>query len=168
MPKIIENLESKLIAEAFRQIKEVGYGATTIRSIAQACGVGVGTVYNYFPSKDALLASHLLADWNDCVTAINAVSTYSDSYKPVLHCIYDQLLAYTLRHHDIFHDESAMSSFVGSSAHYHTLLRGQIAVPLRKFCENGFTAEFIAESLLVWTIEGKDFSDIFGILEKLF
>ena len=43
MPKIIENLESKLIEEAFHQIRDVGYSATTIRSIAKACGVGVGT-----------------------------------------------------------------------------------------------------------------------------
>ena len=167
MPKIIENLESKLIEEAFHQIRDVGYSATTIRSIAKACGVGVGTVYNYFPSKDALLASYLLDDWSECVTAINAVSTYSDTCKPVLHCIYDQLLAYTQRHQTIFQDDGAMASFAGSSAHYHAMLRSQLAAPLRKFCENDFTADFIAESLLVWTIEGKAFDDISGILEKL-
>ena len=45
MPKIIENLEDRLIQEARRQIAESGYGATTIRSVAKGCGVGVGTVY---------------------------------------------------------------------------------------------------------------------------
>lgn len=50
MPKIIKNLESKLIAEAQKQILAQGYGAVTIRSVANACGVGVGTVYNYFSS----------------------------------------------------------------------------------------------------------------------
>ncbi len=51
MPKIIENLQSKLIEEAKKQIEEAGYGAMTIRSVAKACGVGVGTVYNYFSSS---------------------------------------------------------------------------------------------------------------------
>ena len=41
MPKIIENLESRLLAEAERQIREDGYSAMTIRSVAKACGVGV-------------------------------------------------------------------------------------------------------------------------------
>ena len=81
MPKIIKNLESKLIAEAQKQILAQGYGAVTIRSVANACGVGVGTVYNYFPSKDDLLAHYLLADWTECITAINAVSTYCDTHS---------------------------------------------------------------------------------------
>ena len=44
MPKIIENLESKLIEEAQRQVARSGYGALTIRSVAKACGVGVGEI----------------------------------------------------------------------------------------------------------------------------
>ena len=70
MPKIIENLKDRLIAEAEKQIEESGYGAVTIRSVAKACGVGVGTVYNYFPSKETLIATHLLVDWKLCVDTI--------------------------------------------------------------------------------------------------
>ena len=65
MPKIIENLKDRLIAEAQKQIEESGYGTVTIRSVAKACGVGVGTVYNYFPSKEMLIATHLLEDGVD-------------------------------------------------------------------------------------------------------
>ena len=34
MPKIIENLENRLIEEARKQIEEAGYSAMTIRSVA--------------------------------------------------------------------------------------------------------------------------------------
>ena len=44
MPKIIKDLESRLIAEARKQIEEAGYGAMTIRSVAAACGVGEPTL----------------------------------------------------------------------------------------------------------------------------
>ena len=168
MPKIIENLESRLIEEAKKQIMESGYGAMTIRSVAKACGVGVGTVYNYFPSKDALLASYMLADWNHCITAINAVSTYSETHGPVLRCIYDQLIAFAQLHEAVFRDEAAVASFSGSFSRYHSLLRGQLAAPLRKFCASDFMAEFLAESLLTWTMAGKEFHDISGIIDKLF
>jgi AcrR family transcriptional regulator len=168
MPKIIENLQSRLMEEVRRQIEEGGYSAMTIRSVAQKCGVGVGTVYNYYPSKDALLAAYLLSDWSQCVFAINAVSTYSDTPTPVLKCIYDQLCGFARRHAAIFRDDAAASAFAGSFSRYHGLLRSQLASPLRKFCESDFMSEFIAEALLSWTMAGKDFQEIYGMIHKLF
>ena len=168
MPKIIKDLESRLIEEAKKQVEESGYGAVTIRSVAKGCGVGVGTVYNYFPSKDALLATYMLKDWERCITAINAVSAYSDAPKAVVRCIFDQLLAYADLHKAIFADAAAVSAFAAAFSHYHTMLRGQLAFPLRKFCQSDFAADFIAESLLTWTMSGVDFDVIYGMIDKLF
>ena len=168
MPKIIKDLESRLIEEAKRQIEEAGYGAVTIRSVAKACGVGVGTVYNYFPSKDELLATYMLRDWDRCITAINAVSDYSDAPQGVVRCIFDQLLAFEKMHKAIFRDEAAGAAFSGSFSHYHTMLRDQLAAPLRKFCRSDFAADFIAESLLAWTMAGTEFDALYGMIEKLF
>ena len=168
MPKIIENLETRLMEEAKCQLEESGYGNLTIRSIASACGVGVGTVYNYFPSKDDLVAAYLLEDWNGCVAAIAAAGTDSDSPGPVVRCIHDQLLAFAHRHQAIFRDAAASAAFAGSFSRYHALLRSQLAAPLRKFCAGDFPSEFIAEALLTWTMAGKDFDEIYGMIEKLF
>ena len=168
MPKIITNLESKLIAEAKKQIEESGYSAMTIRSVAKACGVGVGTVYNYFSSKEELIATHLLEDWKQCIAAINAVSTYSDTPRPVALCIYDQLICFARRHQAIFRDETAAMSFAGSFGKYHAILRRQLSQPLRKFCDSDYSADFLAEALLTWTVAGTAFDDIYGIMEKLF
>ena len=168
MPKIIENLESKLIAEAQKQIEQSGYGSLTIRSVAKACGVGVGTVYNYFPSKDDLLAAYLLGDWKDCVAAIDDASRHSDSPVPVIRCIFEQLLSYAKRHQAIFRDEAATANFAGSFSPYHRLLRMQLAAPVRKYCSSDFMAEFIAESLLTWSMSGRTFDEIYEILKKLF
>jgi len=167
MPKIIQNLEQKLLEEAERQIREHGYSATTVRSVAKACGVGVGTVYNYFPSKEALLASYMLEDWKKCIAAIEAVSTYCDTPKPVVRCICDQLQLFAQRHEAVFRDEGAAAAFHGSFSPYHSLLRSQLAAPLEKFCDDSFQAAFIAESLLVWTMAGKDFDTIYTVVKKL-
>ena len=168
MPKRIENLESRLVEEARKQIEETGYSTMTIRSVAKACGVGVGTVYNYFSSKDDLLANYMLSDWNQCIAVINAVSTYSENPAPVVRCIHDQLCQYAQRHQLIFRDEAAASAFAGSFSRYHALLRSQLAEPLRKFCSSDFSSEFIAEALLTWTMAGKGFDEIYGMIDKLF
>ena len=168
MPKIIENLENKLTEEAYKQVTESGYGAFTIRSVAKACGVGIGTVYNYFQSKDALLAAFLLRDWRNCMTIIGNTSERSTSPEPVVRCIFDQLLTYAKRHQVLFRDEAAAANFAGAFSHYHGLLRSQLAAPIRKYCSSDFLAEFMAESLLTWSMAGKSFDEIYEILKKLF
>ena len=168
MPKIIENLELKLLDEARKQIEEHGYSSMTIRSVASACNVGVGTVYNYFQSKDELVATYMLKDWTECISQIQMVSTVSYTQKPVLQCIYEQLCAYAKCHQSLFQDPTASSNFAGSFSQYHSLLRQQLANPLRKFCRDSFHAEFIAEAILTWTMEQKSFDEIYDVLKKLF
>lgn len=167
MPKIIENLRERLLTEARKQVEENGYAATTVRSVAQACGIGVGTVYNYFPSKDALLAAYMLEDWQDCLASIHAAASVSDSPEPVFRCIHEQLHSYSLRHRTLFHDEAARDIFSGSFSPYHSLLRAQLAKPLERYCD-AFTAEFTAEAILTWTTAGKPFGEINRLIQKLF
>ena len=168
MPKIIENLETRLIAEARRQVEESGYSAMTIRSVAKACGVGVGTVYNYFPSKDNLLATYLLEDWSGCIRTIEAVSAASDTPEAVVRSIHDQLCRFAQRHQAVFQDPAAAAIYAGTMGHYHGMLRGQLSQPLRKFCGSAFAAEFIAEALLTWILDGTDFDELYGMVQKLF
>ena len=167
MPKIIENLENRLMEEARKQIEESGYDAVTIRSVAKGCGVGIGTVYNYFPSKDDLLAAFMLADWKVCLAAINETGENAADALPVLRCIYDRLCLFTKQHQRIIRDPGAAAGFAGSFGKYHGMLRGQLAGPLRKFCDSDFTADFIAESMLVWTMDGKEFEQLYIIIKKI-
>lgn len=64
MPKIIENLEDNILKSAHDELFEKGYTNMTMRSVADACGIAVGTVYNYYKSKDMLVAKVMLIDWN--------------------------------------------------------------------------------------------------------
>ena len=168
MPRIIENLPQRLMDEAKRQVAELGYGATTIRSVARACGVGIGTVYNYYPSKDMLIGSSVLADWKVCTARICAVSEDAQDPKPVLRCMYEQLRDFTRQYSGLFQDAAAVTGFVSAFGRYHGKLRSQLAVPLRKFCADDFQAEFIAEAVLTWTVDGKPAEQVEAMIRKLF
>ena len=170
MPKIIENLRQTLLEEAKRQIKENGYAKTTIRSVAGACNVGVGTVYNYFESKDMLIATFMLEDWMECLREMKNYST--DDLRAFLTHFYDALSGFLEKHQDLFQDKEAAKSFSGVFAGRHKQLRSQLAEILRPVCEASegdqeFLAEFIAEALLTWTVAGKKMEDMLPIFEKL-
>ena len=167
MPKIIENGREQLLAEARRQISERGYSETTIRSVAGACGLAVGTVYNYFKSKDMLIASFVLEDWIECLAKMRTLPT--DDKEAFLSGVYDTLLGFARDNEKLFSNEDAAKQASTGSAKRHKLLRRQITeliLPITKSTED-FTAEFIAESLISWSAEGKDSSLVIPILLKL-
>lgn len=168
MPKIIENLPQRLLEEARRQIGESGYGTMTIRSVAASCGVGVGTVYNYYPSKEALAAAFILEDWKACCSRIEACAQSAKGREPVLWAIYENLQEFIAAHAAVFQDESAAAAFTGSFGQYHGLLRSQLAQPIRRFCRDDFTAEFIAEAMLTWIVAGKSFDELSKVLQRIF
>ena len=66
MPKIIPELRESMIQTAHRLLLESESHNLSMRQVAQACGTAVGTVYNYFPSKEALIAEAMMCDWLEC------------------------------------------------------------------------------------------------------
>ncbi len=169
MPKIIENLREQLLAEAKKQTSEQGYAKTTIRSVASACGVGIGTVYNYFESKDMLIASFMADDWQRGMNEI--ASAELDSARELLERIHIMLLNFVNTHRRLFSDSDATKVFYTAFAQRHKMLRDQIAALILPVCreiENpDFTSEFIAEALVTWTTSGKSFDEIYSVIEKL-
>lgn len=44
-------------------IQQQGWSAVSIRSVAAACGVSVGSIYNYFDSKADLMGATIESVW---------------------------------------------------------------------------------------------------------
>lgn len=175
MPKIIDNLEENLLSAARRLIAEHGYAAVTMRAIAKECGVAVGTFYNYYPSKDAMLAACLLHDWQAALAAAGEKTAGARSAKEAVEAVFEAVRAFEEQNRSIFSDESARSSAAGALQKRHGLLRRQIAALLEELCrrfsdvpDGVFLAEFIAESILSWSGEDVPFSRLWPLLERLF
>ncbi len=165
MPKIIENVREQLLLEAKRQIAERGYTGTTVRSVASACHVGVGTVYNYFSSKDMLIATFLMEDWQAQLDRIAALP--KEEPRPLLRGIYDALCGFAGENRGLFSDEAAARAGAGGFGSRHKMLRDQLASFLRGVCDGDFTADFVAEALIGWAMEGTPFDTVYGVLERV-
>ena len=95
MPKIIREVREMAIKEAKQQLIEKGPEALTMRSVASACGIAVGTLYNYFPSKDILIASAMLEDWKLALSQMHIGCTRAGSLSEGLRCIYDSIRSFS-------------------------------------------------------------------------
>lgn len=56
MPKIVDRdqYRKELLMKSFDLFAQKGYSSLTMRQLAQGLGVSTGTLYHYFPSKEAL------------------------------------------------------------------------------------------------------------------
>lgn len=174
MPKIIENVRGKLIDEAKEQIALNGYESVTIRSIAKGCGLGLGTFYNYFKSKDLLIATFLLEDWKERIKNITEKHTTESNPMVVVNDLHNEVTSFIKEYNSIFTSPTAIKSFSMSGPGYHKFVRNQVAEPIYNSCvlagiENAeFLSLFVAESVLTWTVAKKDYEEIAAIVSKLF
>ena len=172
MPKIIRNLRENLLKETRKMLLKNGYDAVTIRGIASTCGAATGTVYNYFPSKEALIAHAILGDWLDHVThAREKLAITSDVRKGlaiILECIGD----FSRRYRATFR-QSGITLAGSAYTERHDMLCDQIIDLIRVLeerfaCAPSATAEKVmAESLLSGASHDWPEEELLPLLEKL-
>lgn len=64
------------IAAAVDIVTEKGFKATTMRRIAKAAGMGEATIYNYFPTKEAILYAYYEDHMAACVEELRSVPDF--------------------------------------------------------------------------------------------
>lgn len=65
-----------------------GIQAITMRSVAKQCGVAVGSVYNYFPSKNDLVIATIDGIWREIIQNISDCSLSSGFLENVKNLFY--------------------------------------------------------------------------------
>ena len=174
MPKIIENLRSTLIEEAKYQVNKFGYAGMTIKSVSKACNIGVGTVYNYFKSKEELVFAFMYEEWLESIAVMRKCSEETDSPEVLFRCIHSEIGNYTKEHQRLITDKNAAKVF---SVHYfsgHEFLRVQIEEIIAPVCmplaknPSPLLCSFMAEMLLIWSATSADFDEIYAVLKDHF
>lgn len=102
MPKILENPRDKILTEAREMIKENGYEKLSMRNLAKACNIGIGTLYNYFKNKHSIVLEIVRLDWEASLNRLEKVRGVSSTFEEKMKFIYDELENYLYNHIDIF------------------------------------------------------------------
>lgn len=80
MPKILPNQREVFLNNAKKILKKEGCGALSIRRLANDSGVATGTLYNYFRSKEDLIAAVMLDDWKKTLKAMQIRSAEAPGF----------------------------------------------------------------------------------------
>jgi AcrR family transcriptional regulator len=85
-PKQARAVETRdrILAAAARVFARHGYAAGTTNRIAEAAGLSVGSLYQYFPNKDAILLELVTAHLNEGVAAVQALLAAEGGLPPGL------------------------------------------------------------------------------------
>ncbi len=172
MPKIIDALRDRLLHEARLLLLEGG--ELTIRAVAARCHVAVGTMYNYFHSKDELMAYVMLEDWQHALRDMSEGIRRAPDALAALRCVYDSLCAFEGMYRTAWANYAKGNDAHSSINARHDLLIGQ----LKAVIEPALTAHdalwtpylpvFLAETLLSAANRGEGgFDDISPILARL-
>ena len=94
MPKVIENIKQTLLEKAKVILLQEGYEALTIRRVAKECNIAVGTVYNYYSSKEIMAGSVMLDDWQNLLAHATGKIEKSLNVKQALLVIYDSIVKF--------------------------------------------------------------------------
>lgn len=98
MPKIIPDLEASLIQAARKSLLDSESHDISIRDLARECGTAVGTVYNYFPSKEALIAKAMMGDWLECCRSMKEDAGVEDRPLDAIRATVAALRRFTSRY----------------------------------------------------------------------
>ncbi len=88
MPKIIKDLEEKILETAQHLFTSESYAGVDMRRIATETGIATGTLYNYFPSKQDLLLAVVEHVWRASMRRLEeGMSARDDREAPVARLI---------------------------------------------------------------------------------
>jgi AcrR family transcriptional regulator len=80
-----------------RVLARVGLSAATTREIADVAGVSIGTLYRYFPSKDALFLAMLQRRWAEETQALGQAMAKLVEERASLRRTVEQLVLWTIQ-----------------------------------------------------------------------
>ena len=108
MPKTLHNVREDILAATRSMIAETGYDTVNIRGIAARCGIGTGTFYNYFSSKQEVLSALIRNDWELALRKIDRSIRSPGRCTEKLQAIFEEISVFSHSMHGIWLIEESM------------------------------------------------------------
>ena len=131
MPKLIPELRERFLDAARKRMQNGQVREMTIRLIAMDCQTAIGTVYNYFPSKRALMIAVMRQDWDACVRRMEAAAAQAEDTLSGLRDICTDLRGIS-QYYLPFWEEYDKTVSRATLNHYHDQVVTEMERPIRE------------------------------------
>lgn len=169
MAKIIENLYENIQTVGKKMLLEEGYNQMTLRLVASKCNIATGTIYNYFKSKDVLVATIMFKDWQELLDKTSPKLEKSKKAIDGLELIFKMIKDYTAIYQKAWIDYGG--SLIGLKDRHSILIKqisDMINLVFNRFKIDVSSTNFISEVLLYSAIrEDVSFIDIRPFILKI-
>ena len=174
MPKIIEGAREKILVNAKKRLFENGYQHLALREVAKESGIATGTIYNYFPNKDYLIASIMLEDWENMMKKMDERVLSAASVKAGVLGICQSIDEFCTIYADIWQQPSVAAASTPDLKHRHEFLTTQVGERVERLLADkgyGDKKEFhaiIVELILVSCGKDEVKAQLGALLEQLY
>ncbi len=159
MPKVIQEPREKILAAARRRLLSEGYTALSLRGIAGDCSIAVGTIYNYFPDKNTLIASVMLGDWLEALARMDRACARARTAAEGYTAVYAAIREFSRIYQEVWSQFAQTGGSSGVIGSRHLMLRSQLVERISPLLERtgqaGATdiAPILAETALAAAVQ---------------
>ena len=126
MPKIIEDVENRILRAARERLLGGDLSSFSARGIAEDCGIAVGTIYNHYRDKESLMGAVMAQDWQaELQKAAEKIAVVPSLEAGVL-CLYEAMRSFSAVYEAIWAAAPTGEGFGSLFRTRHKLLLSQI------------------------------------------
>ena len=177
MPKVIENIRESILQTARNTLLSDGYERLSLREVARQCNIAVGTIYNYFPSKLALIVAIMLDDWTEQTEKIQKACANAENAEDGIKSIFPNLREFVLLYQDVWnmsmHSKEVRDQMLNGRSRRQMLVE-QLVTVIRALLDrfeipyDPFLPQFITTSLLTYIMEPDfDYEQLNKVFKKI-
>lgn len=109
MPKIIKDVENRILLDAKELLINSNYASFNIRELSKKSGFSTGTIYNYFTNKKELVNAVFFKDWDKALERISKINTTYNTFEEKLFQVYLEMDNFLKVFFPIFLEISSLS-----------------------------------------------------------
>lgn len=174
MPKILNDIENRIMETARQEILAHPDHAPSLRLIAEKTGIAVGTIYNYYPNKETLMIKVLIHDWQDDLEVMDSRIQSASGFLEGIAAVYDAVEHFQERYEQLFQNIPAgkgSAEFKPRHIQFRNELQSRVELLMKKFNLNDLLdcSTLYTEALIASAVQSDlDFNALTVFTKKLF